>query len=139
MTREEIERASQSGPHCFLYREALQNGWIDHSMHVRNSGMWYVPFLAEHTPDYGKKEHETQIRAYLCESLATALDHSEPVIRVRAAYQAFCYAGRLEGMGTTPGSRHCDALLEVRNWLESCISACGFLPQLVVWEAASHE
>ena len=114
MTKDEIVSASQSSrSSAFLYREALQNGWIDHSMHVHNSGQWYVPFLmTSNDGPPSKADRELQIRAYLCESLATALDHDDPIIALRAYGQATAYAGRLEGMGSTPGSRHCDALLE---------------------------
>jgi hypothetical protein len=110
MDRTEFERRSQTGRNSFLYREALQNDYVDFSLEVRSSGVFYArPF----------QDRETQIRCYLCESLLTALEHPEPLIRIRAACQAFAYAGRLEGMGSTPGSRHCDALLEVRNLLEA--------------------
>lgn len=110
MNQAEFEARSQTGRNCFLYREALQHGYVDFSLEVRSSGMFYArPFT----------DRETQLRCYLCESLLTALEHPEPLIRLRAACQAFAYAGRLEGMGTTPGPRHCDALLEVRNMLEA--------------------
>lgn len=123
MTKDEIAAASESNrSSAFLYREALRNEWIDHTMNVRNSGQWYVPVLSadeyRNTPTLLR---EAQLRAYLCESLATALDHPDPVIALRAYGQATAYAGRLEGMGTTPGSRHCDALLEARNRLESML------------------
>jgi hypothetical protein len=112
MQRPEFEARSQTGRNSYLYREALQNDYVDFSLEVRSSGMFYArPF----------QDRETQLRCYLCESLLTALEHPDPIIRLRAACQAFAYAGRLEGMGTTPGSRHCDALLEVRNMLEEMV------------------
>lgn len=115
MQRSEFEARSQTGRNCFLYREALQNDYVDFSLDVRSSGMFYArPFAGD---------REKQLRCYLCESLLTALEHPEPLIRLRAACQAFAYAGRLEGMGTTPGARHCDALLEVRNMLEAQVRA----------------
>lgn len=110
MDRETMEKRAASGPNAWLYREALRNEYTDHSMEVRSSGVFYCRPL---------EDREMQLRSYLCESLLTALEHAEPVIRVRALCQAFAYAGRLEGMGTTPGSRHCDALLEIRNRLEN--------------------
>jgi hypothetical protein len=113
LTQDRLESRAATGPHCFLYREALQNEYADLSVPVRSSGVFYArPF----------QDREKQLRCYLCESLLTALEHPDPVIRVRAAVQAFAYAGRLEGMGKSPGSRHCDTLLEVRNWLESAVS-----------------
>jgi len=114
MNRPEFEARAQTGRNSYLYREALRNDYVDFSLEVRSSGMFYArPFV----------DRETQLRCYLCESLLTALEHPEPLIRLRAACQAFAYAGRLEGMGTTPGSRHCDALLEVRNMLEAQVRA----------------
>jgi hypothetical protein len=112
MNRVEFEARSQTGRNSYLYREALAHDYVDFSLEIRSSGMFYArPFT----------DRETQLRCYLCESLLTALEHPEPIIRLRAACQAFAYAGRLEGMGSTPGSRHCDALLEVRNMLEGLI------------------
>lgn len=110
MDRATMEKRAETGPNAWLYREALQNEYADHGMEVRSSGVFYCRVL---------EDRETQLRSYLCESLLTALEHPEPVIRARALCQAFAYAGRLEGMGTTPGPRHCDALLEIRNRLES--------------------
>jgi len=112
MQRPEFEARSQAGRNSFLYREALANDYVDFSCEVRSTGVFYArPF----------QDRETQLRCYLCESLLTALEHTDPLIVVRAAAQAFAYAGRLEGMGTTPGPRHCDALLEVRNRLEAMV------------------
>lgn len=111
MSPETLASKAASGPNCFLYREAEQNGYVDHSLDVCSSGIFYARAFAD--------DRERQLRCYLCESLLTALEHPEPIIRVRAAVQCFAYAGRLEGMGTTPGPRHCDALLAIRNWLES--------------------
>jgi hypothetical protein len=113
MNRTEFEARSQTGRNAYLYREALTNDYVDFSLEVRSSGMFYARPLG--------RGREAQLRCYLCESLLTALEHADPVIRIRAACQAFAYAGRLEGMGITPGSRHCDALLEVRNMLEAQI------------------
>jgi hypothetical protein len=109
VNRAEFEARSQTGRNSYLYREALTNDYVDFGLEVRSSGMFYARPLVD---------REAQLRCYLCESLLTALEHADPVIRLRAACQAFAYAGRLEGMGSTPGSRHCDALLEVRNMLE---------------------
>lgn len=122
MTKDEIEHAAQSGEHCFLYREALQNDWIDFSVNVRTSGMWYVRFLmTSNDGPPSKADRENQTRAYLCESLATALDHADPIIALRAYGQACEYAARLNAMGTTPGARHNDAVLEACNRLETLI------------------
>lgn len=110
-----LEARASSGPNQWLYREALQNDYCDTTLDVRTSGVFYCrPFPGE---------REKQLRCYLCESLLTALEHPEPIIRARALCQAFAYAGRLEGMGTTPGPRHCDALLEIRNRLEETLRA----------------
>jgi len=104
---------AETGRLAWLYREALQNDYCDPAVEVRSSGVFYCrPFPGE---------REKQLRAYLCESLLTALEHTNPLIVVRAAAQAWAYAGRLEGMGTTPGARHCDALLEMRNRLEAMV------------------
>ena len=105
-----LEARSASGDNAWLYREALQNGYCNPELEVRLSGVFYCNTFPE--------DRELQLRCYLCESLLTALEHADPVIRVRAAVQAFAYAGRLEGMGKTPGPRHCDTLLTIRNWLE---------------------
>ena len=104
---------AQTGPNAWLYREALQNDYCNPELDVRSTGIFYCRAFPG--------EREKQLRAYLCESLLTALEHTDPLIVVRAAAQAWAYAGRLEGMGTTPGSRHCDALLEMRNRLEAMV------------------
>lgn len=109
-----LEARAATGPNAWLYREALTHGYVDHSIEVRSSGVFYArPFM----------DREKQMRCYLCESLLTALEHPEPLIRARALCQAFAYAGRIEGMGMTPGPRHCDALLEIRNKLEETLRA----------------
>lgn len=108
-----LEAKASSGPNAWLYREALQNDYCDPTLEVRSSGVFYARLFAS--------DREKQLRCYLCESLLTALEHGDPLIRVRALCQAFAYAGRLEGMGLSPGSRHCDALLEIRNLLEEMV------------------
>lgn len=112
MNQSDLQLKSESGPSAWLYREALQNDYADPNVVVRTSGMFYVRLIAD---------RETQLRAYLCESLLTALEHSDPIIRVRAACRAFTYSGSLVGMGKSPGPRHCDALLDVRNRLEEMV------------------
>lgn len=112
MTLEEIQKAAESGPHCFLYREALRRDWVDPDCIVNSTGMWHVKYQINR-PAY------EQFEAWLCESLATALEHPDPMTRLRATLQAYEYTGRLKGMGAHPGSRYSDALLEARNLLES--------------------
>lgn len=107
-----LEQRAASGDNAWLYREALQNGYVNPDIKVRSTGIFFCAVMSD---------NETQLRCYLCESLLTALEHESPVIRIRAAIQAFNYAGRLQGLGKTPGPRHCDALLSVRNRLEADI------------------
>ena len=111
MSPETLEARCATGPNAWLYREALQNNYVNHGLNVRNTGVYYCALF----PD----DRETQLRCYLNESLLTALEHGEPLIRVRALLQAYAYSARLEGMDKTPGPRHCDALLEARNRLEA--------------------
>lgn len=113
LTPESLELLASNSRHAFLWREAWRNEYVDFSVRVRSTGMYYCRFF---------DDPETRWRCYLNESLLTALYHPDPVIRVRAAVQAANYAGRIEGMGKSPGSRHCDAILEVRNMLEGLIS-----------------
>ncbi len=111
MSPETLEARASTGPNAWLYREALQNGYVNHGLSVRNTGVYYCALFTD--------DREIQLRCYLNESLLTALEHDDPLIRVRATLQAYAYSGRLEGMGKTPGPRHCDALLEARNRLEA--------------------
>jgi len=112
MKADELERRTMTGSNTWLYREAQANGYVDHTVSVRNSGVFYCRKF---------DDRETQFRAYLCESLLTALEHDDPIIRVRAAFQAAEYCARLFGMGKTPGPRHCDALREARNIIETLV------------------
>lgn len=111
MSPETLEARCATSPNAWLYRDALRGGYVNHTLTVRNTGIYYCALFPA--------DRETQLRCYLNESLLTALEHHEPLIRLRATLQAFAYAGRLEGMGHTPGARYCDALLEARNRLEA--------------------
>jgi len=111
MTLEEIKKRAESGSHCFLYRDALRNDWIDPNLIVQSLGMWHCRLLDDMTE---------QLRSWLCESLATALDHDDPLIRLRATLQAYEYTGRLRERDALD-SRSCDALFEARNKLEAPI------------------
>lgn len=113
MKADELERRTHQGPNAWLYREALINGYVDHTVSVRNSGT----FFCTQFPN----DREKQWRADLCEALITALEHPDPVIRTRAAFQATEYATRIFALGSSPGPRHCDAVREARSVVERLV------------------
>ena len=65
-------------------------------------------------------DEPTQLEAFLLESLLTALSHSEPLIALRATFQAYGYFERFRA------HNHCsfehDCLLAARNRCEAFIA-----------------
>ena len=118
MTREQIEKRAQSGDHCFLYRTALQCEHIDWTCEVTHSGMWHCRAFPN---------ADQSLFAYLTESLATALHHSDRVIATRAAFQAKGYLEtlrvlqRLSPLVNVGGPAYFDAVRQaiqrVENWV----------------------
>ena len=118
MNREQIEQAAVSGPHAFLYRDALQNNWIDFSFgRMVQSGSWYVPMVLG--ANGSGCDMDRQLRANLCEALVSALTHSNKKIAFRAFKQAVHYVARLEGLGTTAGVAYYDALSSAQQRIET--------------------
>lgn len=114
MKYQEIERRSESGAHCFLFRDAIQNNWINREHEISNTGSWMVPFFTD------RKE---QLQAFLCESLVSALEHWDLQIAVRACFQATAYVERLHTLGWAGGGRYEDALREAQQRIESWVTS----------------
>lgn len=118
MTLEELTAKAESGPYCFLYREALRKNYVDYSGIRRVTGTWATCYISG---DVRRWE------AWLCEALATALEHPDRVLATRAAWQAQEYATRLIQLGYTIGGP-CwhdalkDALERSVSWVKESIS-----------------
>lgn len=105
-------------PGAWLIREAGQNDWINPDYEIQLTGVFSVRCLQR---DSAARTNIEQYRAWLCESLATALIHEDATIVLRATLQAWEYAGRLRGMGYEIGSHYSDELYAARNRLEDVL------------------
>lgn len=94
MTFEELTARAESGPYAFLYRTALKNNYVQYNTERRFSGMWATSFMAGEV---------RRCEGWLCESLATALEHPDRIIATRAAFQARQYATKLIQQGLSIG------------------------------------
>lgn len=87
MNRDEIIKRSESGNHCFLFRTAIQNNWIDWSHEINRTGLWMRAFV---------EDRKESLESHLCESLACALYHDDRAIACRACFQATDAMARLK-------------------------------------------
>lgn len=110
MKHSDIEKRAETGDHCFLFRAAVQNGWINKQHEISRTGLWMVPFF---------EDRKTDLEANLCEALACALYHDDRAIACRACFQACSAMSRLkQGFGWAGGGYWEDALRAAQKRIE---------------------
>jgi hypothetical protein len=110
MRYSEIEKRAESGDHCFLFRDAIQRGWINRQHELTRTGLWMRNYCED------RKEN---LESHLCEALACALYHDERAIACRACFQATDAMARLKAVHNWAGCGYWeDALRNAQQRIE---------------------